>query len=71
MGDFEVYLLGYMESPVKYHPFYMPRLTCGGKTAQEQYLAGSFSGALSSQNVTEEFKGTLGADGNRAGSVMA
>ena len=34
-------------------------------------MVGSFSGALSSQNVTEEFKGQLGANGNRADSVMA
>ena len=26
-----------------------------GKNSQEQYLVGSFSGALSSQKVTEEF----------------
>jgi hypothetical protein len=32
---------------------------------------GSLSGALSSQKVTEEFKGPLGANGNRADSVMA
>lgn len=32
---------------------------------------GSFSGALSSQKVTEEFKGQLGANGNRTDSAMA
>jgi len=42
-----------------------------GKNDERQYLAGSFSGALSSQKVTEEFKGQLGANGNRADSVMA
>ena len=40
-----------------------------GKNDERQYLAGSFSGALSSQKVTEEFKGQLGANGNRADSV--
>ena len=42
-----------------------------GKNAARQYLAGSFTGAVSSQRVTEEFKGQLGANGNRADSVMA
>ena len=42
-----------------------------GKNEKEQYLMGSFGGALSSQKVTEESKGSLGANGNRADSVMA
>ena len=42
-----------------------------GKNVEKQCLAGSFSGALSSQKVTEEFKGQLGANGNRADSAMA
>ena len=48
-------LLGGMESPVKYHPFRVCALNLDGKNGEEQYLAGSFSGALSSQKVTEEF----------------
>lgn len=32
---------------------------------------GSFNGALSSQKVTEEFKGQLSPDGNRTGRVKA
>jgi len=36
-----------------------------------QCLAGSFSGAESSQRVTEEFKGRLAPDGNRSDSVKA
>jgi hypothetical protein len=31
----------------------------------QQGLAGSFTGAVSSKNVTEECKGTLETDGNR------
>ena len=42
-----------------------------GKNDGRQYLVGSFSGALSSQRVTEEPKGQLSANGNRADSVMA
>ena len=32
---------------------------------------GSLTGAVSSENVTEEFKGTLSTVGNRASSVKA
>ena len=41
------------------------------KNAVRQYLVGSFIGAIPSQKVTEGFKGQLGANGNRADSVMA
>jgi len=71
MGDFEAILLGIVESSVKYHSLHLLHLTCKGKTLWRQYLVGSFSGALSSQKVTEEFKGSLGVDGNHADSVMA
>ncbi len=36
-----------------------------------QCVAGSFSGALPSQKVTEGSQGWLGANGNRIDSVMA
>ena len=42
-----------------------------GKTYQGQCVAGSFSGALPSQKVTEGYQGQLGANGNRADSAMA
>jgi len=42
-----------------------------GKTYLRQCVAGSFSGALPSQKVTEGSQGWLGANGNRADSVMA
>jgi len=42
-----------------------------GKTCQGQCVAGSLSGALPSQIVTEGSQGWLGANGNRADSVMA
>ncbi len=42
-----------------------------GKTYERQCVAGSFSGALPSQKVTEGSQGWLGADGNRVDSVMA
>ena len=55
MGDFEGTILVVLESSVKYHSFKMCALNLDGKNGEEQYLAGSFSGALSSQRVTEEF----------------
>ena len=42
-----------------------------GKTYQRQCVAGSFSGALPSQIVTEGSQGWLAANGNRGDSVMA
>jgi len=42
-----------------------------GKTYRRQCLAGSFSGALPSQRITEGSQGWLAANGNRGDSVMA
>jgi hypothetical protein len=42
-----------------------------GKTYRRQCVAGSFSGALPSQIVTEGSQGWLVANGNRDDSVMA
>ena len=42
-----------------------------GKTYERQCVAGSFSGALPSQKVTEGSQGWLVANGNRDDSVMA
>ncbi len=42
-----------------------------GKTYERQCVAGSFSGALPSQKVTEGSQGWLAANGNRGDSVMA
>jgi len=41
------------------------------KPGRGQCLVGSLTGAVSSQNVTEECKGRLSAVGNRASSVRA
>ena len=41
------------------------------KIVLRQCVAGSFSGALPSQRITEGSQGWLGANGNRADSVMA
>lgn len=64
-------LLGVVESSVKYHSVNVQILTCMGETHEEQCVAGSFTGAVPSQKVTEGFKGRLGANGNRADSARA
>ena len=40
---------------MKHRPFSVLILTFGEKTSERQCLVGSFSGALSSQRVMEEF----------------
>ena len=51
---------------MKHLSFKLLRLSACHKLAARQGLAGSLTGAVSSKNVTEECKGTLGSDGNRA-----
>ena len=60
-----------MEPTLKYHPGYSEVLTWARDPGQGQCLAGSLTGAVASQKVTEAPKGFLSADGNRAKSVKA
>ena len=46
MGDFEAFLLGNVESPMKYHPYIVQFLTLV-RTTRGPCVAGSFGGALS------------------------
>jgi hypothetical protein len=71
MGEVEISVLAEVDSSVKYHSSKIYILTSTEKNGERQCLVGSFSGALSSQKVTEEFKGQLGANGNRTDSAMA
>ncbi len=48
MGDFETKISVFVESSVQYHPFGGHVLTIAEKNAKGQYLAGSFTGAVSS-----------------------
>ena len=59
------------EPLVKYHPCDVEILTLGLKRVWGQCQAGSLTGAVASQNVTEARKGSLSAVGNRAQSVKA
>ena len=71
MGDFEALMLIRVESTLKYHPCIIGSLTVIRYPDSEQCLVGSLTGAVSSQNVTEEPKGHLSTVGNRAQSANA
>ena len=70
MGGSEAPALAGVKPSVKYHPYCTRILTLRFKRRRQCQL-GSLTGAVSSQRVTEEFKGTLSAVGNRAVSVKA
>ena len=55
-----------MEPTLKYHPDKFGVLTLARNPGWGQCMAGSLTGAVSSQRVTEELEGTLSAVGHRA-----
>ncbi len=63
--------LGYRGVASEIPPFILVVSNQIGKTYLRQCVAGSFSGALPSQKVTEGSQGWLVANGNRDDSVMA
>ncbi len=52
------------EATVKYHSSSVLFLTCGREPAHRQGQAGSLTGAVASQRVTEAPKGSLRVDGH-------
>ena len=54
---------------MKYHPFPSVLLTARRDPASGQRLAGSLTGAVASQKVTEAPKGPLRLDGNQPPSA--
>ena len=54
-----------------YHPSYAEILTGHRKPVTGHCQAGSLTGAVASEKVTEALKGYLSTDGNRAKSVNA
>ena len=71
MGDVEYGALAPLESPLKYHPEYAFALTTIPlNQGVGHFQLGSLTGAVSSESVTEEFKGTLSLFGNQALSVI-
>ena len=69
MGPYEAEALAFVEGTLKYHPDNFGVLTLARYPGWEQCMVGSLTGAVSSQRVTEEFKGTLSLVGNQASSV--
>ena len=63
--------LALMEPTLKYHPWDIGILTPSRKPAVGQCQAGSLTGAVASQRVTEAREGPLSLIGNQAPSVMA
>jgi hypothetical protein len=58
--------LGAVEPTLKYQPGLFAVLTWAPDRGRGQCMAGSLTGAVSSQSVTEELEGTLSTVGNRA-----
>ena len=65
MGDCDLVLQGIKESSVKYHSVFVRCLTLSRDPARRQCLRVSFTGAVSSQRVTEDYEGFLSPVGNR------
>ena len=59
------------EPPLRYHPWCAGLLTQRRYPGCEQCQAGSLTGAVASQTVTEAREGSLSLIGNQAQSVMA
>ena len=71
MGDKETYTSVYEESLLGYHPCMTGALTQTLRQGRGECLAGSLTGAVASQRVTEAPKGTLRLDGNQLKSANA
>ena len=71
MGDFEASASAFVESSLGYHPFVSGFLTTCRDPAVGQCQAGSLTGAVASQRVTEASKGSLRMVGNHSQSIKA
>ena len=71
MGDVETGALAFVESPLKYHPYFSEILTWTHDLGRGHCLVGSLTGAVASQIVTEAPKGSLRLVGNQPLSVKA
>ena len=67
MGDVEALPLGGAESSVKYHPCFVGILTLKVNPFTGHWQAGSLTGAVASQTVTEAPKDRLSTDGTVCG----
>jgi hypothetical protein len=71
VGGYEAGLPGSVEPTVRYHPLHVRRLTYARHPGGGHYQAGSLTGAVASQNVTEALEGWLKVFGNHLESVKA
>ena len=71
MGDEEVSTPVLAESPLGYHPCSTGFLTCGRNPVGGQCQAGSLTGAVASERVSEALKGSLRMVGNHPKSAKA
>ena len=60
-----------VESMLGYHPYSIGFLTCSRNPVEGQCLAGSLTGAVASERVSEALKGSLRMDGNHSKSAKA
>ena len=60
-----------MESLLGYHPLIIGFLTCARYPGGGQCLAGSLTGAVASERVSEALEGSLRMDGNHSKSAKA
>ena len=59
------------ESLLGYHPYHVGFLTCGHEPVRGQCQAGSLTGAVASERVSEALKGSLRMVGNHSKSAKA
>ena len=71
MGDCEVMTSVVMESLLGYHPCSTGFLTCARDPGSGQCQAGSLTGAVASERVSEALKGSLRMVGNHSQSAKA
>ena len=71
MGDYEVGTPVSMESLLGYHPGSIGFLTCHRYPVKGQCQAGSLTGAVASERVSEALKGSLRMVGNHSKSAKA
>ena len=71
MGDLDGMTPVMSESPLGYHPCSTGLLTCRRDPAGGQCQAGSLTGAVASERVSEALKGSLRMVGNHSQSAKA
>jgi len=67
--DFDSDLSGFDESSMKHHPLKLENLTSRHYLAEGHWQPVSFTGAVSSQRVTEEYEGWLNLVDNQVTSI--